>query len=244
MSIGPGSTAPEIREFVHEYQVQPHGQKGAWLLARNVPNRRRRSRRRSNIRLLNPADAHSHVLRLRCAETGAPDLRIHGAEAHHRSIALGEPERLDSSGGARMWPVRIVGFDEHRQHHSRGLFVGRQFTQARPRRFLSAFVTDEVRRQPRWISGAEVRYAPSLASSTMSPASTSAARTALRSTPIRRPIARIETPARASRTASAFSSRPSPGRRLGTFRRRRWENTVARWIPYRSASCLTPIPPR
>lgn len=87
-------------------------------------------------------------------------------------------------------------------------------------------------------------YIPSFASSIMSPASTSATRTALRSTPIRRPIARIETPARARRTASAFSSTPSPGRRLGTLRRRRWENTVARWIPYLSARAFTPIPAR
>ena len=33
MSISPGFTAAEIREFVHEYQVQPHGQKALWLRA-------------------------------------------------------------------------------------------------------------------------------------------------------------------------------------------------------------------
>ena len=42
------------------------------------------------------------------------------------------------------------------------------------------------------ISGPERRYELLADSSAMSPASTSAARTALRSTPIRRPIARIE----------------------------------------------------
>lgn len=31
MSITPGFTTAEIREFVHEYQLQPHGQKGPWL---------------------------------------------------------------------------------------------------------------------------------------------------------------------------------------------------------------------
>lgn len=31
VSISVGFTAEEIREFVHEYQVQPYGQKGAWL---------------------------------------------------------------------------------------------------------------------------------------------------------------------------------------------------------------------
>ncbi len=94
------------------------------------------------------------------------------------------------------------------------------------------------------ISGPERRYELLADSSAMSPASTRAARTALRSTPIRRPIARIEMLARVSRTASAFSLIPSPGRRLGTLRRRRWENTVARWMPYLSASALTLIPAR
>ena len=37
---------------------------------------------------------------------------------------------------------------------------------------------------------------------------------------------------------------PSPGRRLGTLRRRRCANTVARWMPYLSASALTLIPAR
>lgn len=37
LTISPGFTVAEIREFVHEYQVQPHGAKGAWLAARDVP---------------------------------------------------------------------------------------------------------------------------------------------------------------------------------------------------------------
>lgn len=36
MSIGVGFTAAEIREFVHEYHVQPYGQKGLWLAERGV----------------------------------------------------------------------------------------------------------------------------------------------------------------------------------------------------------------
>ncbi len=34
MSISPGFTATEIREFVHEYHRLPHGQKGVWLAER------------------------------------------------------------------------------------------------------------------------------------------------------------------------------------------------------------------
>jgi transposase-like protein len=42
MSISPGRSAAEIREFVHEYQVQPHGRKGSWLVARGVSYERLR----------------------------------------------------------------------------------------------------------------------------------------------------------------------------------------------------------
>lgn len=36
MSISAGFTAAEIREFVHEYEVQRYGQKAAWLAGRGV----------------------------------------------------------------------------------------------------------------------------------------------------------------------------------------------------------------
>lgn len=36
MSISPGFTAVEIRDFVHEYYQQPHGRKSEWLAARDV----------------------------------------------------------------------------------------------------------------------------------------------------------------------------------------------------------------
>jgi len=36
MSISVGFTAEEIREFVHEYGVRPHGQKAVWLSAQGV----------------------------------------------------------------------------------------------------------------------------------------------------------------------------------------------------------------
>ena len=34
MSIAPGYTVADVREFVHEYEVQPHGTRAAWLAAR------------------------------------------------------------------------------------------------------------------------------------------------------------------------------------------------------------------
>ena len=42
MSISVGFTAEEIREFVHQYELQPYGQKGAWLAARQVSHDRLR----------------------------------------------------------------------------------------------------------------------------------------------------------------------------------------------------------
>ena len=36
MTVSVGLTAVEIREFVHEYQLQPHGQKRSWLAGRGV----------------------------------------------------------------------------------------------------------------------------------------------------------------------------------------------------------------
>lgn len=42
MTISAGFTAAEIRELVHEYEVQPHGQKTLWLTARGVSYKRMR----------------------------------------------------------------------------------------------------------------------------------------------------------------------------------------------------------
>ena len=42
MTVSVGLTAAEIREFVHEYQVQPYGQKMSWLAAQGVSMRRLR----------------------------------------------------------------------------------------------------------------------------------------------------------------------------------------------------------
>ena len=42
MSITPGWTAEEIREFVYEYERQPHGTKASWLQQRGVSSDRLR----------------------------------------------------------------------------------------------------------------------------------------------------------------------------------------------------------
>jgi hypothetical protein len=42
VTISTGFTAAEIRELVHEYQVQPFGQKGPWLDERGISYKRMR----------------------------------------------------------------------------------------------------------------------------------------------------------------------------------------------------------
>lgn len=42
LTISPGFTAAEVRELVHDYEVQPHGQKSLWLAARGVSYKRMR----------------------------------------------------------------------------------------------------------------------------------------------------------------------------------------------------------
>ena len=36
MSISPGFTAEQIREFVHQYELQPYGQKAIWLAGQGI----------------------------------------------------------------------------------------------------------------------------------------------------------------------------------------------------------------
>ncbi|WP_309615419.1 hypothetical protein [Salinibacterium sp.] len=42
MTISPGFTAVEVREFVHEYQLVRYGQKARWLVEQDVPYSRLR----------------------------------------------------------------------------------------------------------------------------------------------------------------------------------------------------------
>ena len=42
MSISPGFKVAEIREFVVDYHLLPHGQKGSWLAAQGVSHRQLR----------------------------------------------------------------------------------------------------------------------------------------------------------------------------------------------------------
>ncbi|CCH74922.1 hypothetical protein BN11_4970007 [Nostocoides australiense Ben110] len=92
-------------------------------------------------------DARGQFLCAWRAEVVAPDLRVHRAQPDYCAVVLSEPKRFDcSEPGQDASCHRVVGFDEHRQHHPRGAFVSRDITQAGRHRFLSALVTDEVGR--------------------------------------------------------------------------------------------------
>lgn len=100
MSISAGFTAGEIRELVHEYQLQPHGQKGSWLAARGV-TRRRLERWRSAVfegdldRGLIPRDGGGVTIppgkrtaleRQRAAERAAHEAEVAGLTARVREL--------------------------------------------------------------------------------------------------------------------------------------------------------------
>ena len=105
---------------------------------------------RSDSRLLNLVEPVCDVPRVRGVEVIAPDLHIHGVRTTDLAVVLGvakylrRPDtRQESARG------RIVGIDEHRQHHARGAFVVRGITQGNHRWFLSAFVVEKVRQTRR-----------------------------------------------------------------------------------------------
>ena len=113
MSISPGFTAEEIREFVHEYQVLPQGQKGPWLAARGVsPWRLRRWREavfegdldrglvpREGSPMTVPPGKRTALERQRAAERAAHEAEV--ARLNERIRELGKPtipwEKLSGS---------------------------------------------------------------------------------------------------------------------------------------------------
>lgn len=65
-----------------------------------------------------------------------PDLRIHRVEATDLTVALGKPEHLQRPDPSRESARhRIVGFDEHGQHHARGALIVCDITQSSHQRF-------------------------------------------------------------------------------------------------------------
>ena len=108
MTISPGRTAAEIREFVHEYQVQPHGQKTSWLAGQGVSYERLRRWRdavfegdvdrglvpREGTGMTVPAGKRTAIERQRAAERAA-----HEAELARLAARVAELEGVNDALG-------------------------------------------------------------------------------------------------------------------------------------------------
>lgn len=100
MSISPGFTADEVREFVLEYQRQPQGEKGLWLDARNVSYSRLRRWRdavfegdvdrglipREGSPVTVPSSKRTSIARAREAERAQHDAEIAKLNARVREL--------------------------------------------------------------------------------------------------------------------------------------------------------------
>lgn len=108
MAVGTGFTVEQIREFVHEYHVQPHGQRTSWLAAQDVSYDRLRKWRsvvfegdldrrlipREGRTVTVPAARRNALERARAAERAA-----HEAEVAKLSERIRELEGTNSALG-------------------------------------------------------------------------------------------------------------------------------------------------
>ena len=100
MSISAGFTAAEMREFVHEYQLQAHGKKTSWLAARGVSYDRLRRWRaavfegdldrglitREGSRMTIPPSNQTSIARARAAERAAQAAEVAKLNARVREL--------------------------------------------------------------------------------------------------------------------------------------------------------------
>lgn len=100
MSISAGFTTEEIREFVHQYEVQPHGHKAIWLEGQGLSYYRLRRWRsavfdgdldrglipREGGLMTFPAEKRSAVERQRAKERAAHAAEVAGLSARVREL--------------------------------------------------------------------------------------------------------------------------------------------------------------
>lgn len=100
MTISPGFTTTEIREFVHEYQLMPYGLKGPWLAERGVAYSRLRRWRdtvfegdldrglipREGSAMNVPPDKRTALERARAAEREAHEAELARLNARVREL--------------------------------------------------------------------------------------------------------------------------------------------------------------
>ena len=108
MSITPGFTTAEIRELVHEYQLQPHGQKGQWLRERGITYARLMKWRKAVFggdldRGLVPRQARGMTVppkqRTELAKQRAAERASHQAEAEKLNARIRELEETNAALG-------------------------------------------------------------------------------------------------------------------------------------------------
>lgn len=108
MSISPGFTSAEMVELVHEYHLQPHGQKGTWLFRHGLTYHRLRRWRESLYegdldRGLIPREGSDvttpPVKRTAIARARAAEAARHEAELARLQARVDELERTNEALG-------------------------------------------------------------------------------------------------------------------------------------------------
>lgn len=108
MSISPGFTSVEMVELVHEYHLQPHGQKGSWLVDHGLTYHRLRRWRESLYvgdldRGLIPREGSDvttpPVKRTAIARARAAEAARHEAELARLQARVDELERTNEALG-------------------------------------------------------------------------------------------------------------------------------------------------
>lgn len=121
MSIGIGFTAVEIREFVHEYQLLPHGQKKRWLASQGISYKRFRRWReavfegdidrglipREGSSMTVPPEKRTALERARAAERAA-----HEAEVAKLNARVHELEETNAALGKAIGLLHAMSEEE------------------------------------------------------------------------------------------------------------------------------------
>jgi len=121
MSITPGFTAAEIREFVHEYQRVPQGQKGGWLAEREFGYHTLRRWRiavfegdldrglipRDGSQMTIPPDKRTALAKMRASEREA-----HAAEVAKLSGRVRELEETNTALGKAIGLLHAMSEEE------------------------------------------------------------------------------------------------------------------------------------
>ena len=121
MSITPGFTTAEIRELVHEYQLQPHGQKGQWLRDRGITYARLMKWRKAVFggdldRGLVPRQARGMTVppkqRTELAKQRAAERAAHKAETEKLQARIRELEETNAALGKAIGLLHKVSEQE------------------------------------------------------------------------------------------------------------------------------------